>query len=132
MKLFVHNAIGGLGLVLGLLGSARPAQAQEPITTATPAYRYITLYGHGTSWQLEYGQYSKAQAAIPAAEAAELVREAAAVKQLFSETLALTYLSSHGWEYVSTATDVSGSSTSTGGYITVSSYIQYLLRRRMP
>jgi hypothetical protein len=111
-------------LALGLLlaSAASPALAQT--TAAAPAaagqYQYCNLIGFGTQGRdarLEYGQHPKPPVGNPELEALD-----EKIKNLDSVILALNYLTNNGWEYVS-MTALSPGATS---------YIVYLLRRRMP
>lgn len=82
--------------VLLFSAASLPALAQ----TAAPSgqYQYCTLsaYGlYGRSTELEYGQHAK-----PAVRNAELEQLSEEIKKLDSGVVALSYLCSHGWEYV--------------------------------
>jgi hypothetical protein len=113
-----------VALALFLAPAALPALAQTtpapaPTAAATGQYQYCNLVSFGTQGRdtrLEYGQHPKPVVANPEMEALD-----EKVKELGSSVLALNYLTSHGWEYLNTA------SLSPPGN---SGYIIYLLRRR--
>jgi hypothetical protein len=108
--------------LLLLSTSDLPALAQSIASTSSVAagqYQYCTLVTadiYGRRPVLDYGQHAKHAVAIP--ELDQLNQE---LEKLDSGMLALTYLCSHGWEYVA------ATSLSPG----VSAYNTYLLRRRI-
>ena len=107
--------------ILLLATSALPGFAQTtPLTSPAPAprssYQYGTLCGSGNDWNFDYGQSGK-----PALLDATLAHDAALLKKMNSDALALNYLSNHGWEVLALSA-YSGS--------TFSGRIIYLLRRQ--
>ena len=110
-----------LALGLFLAATAAPASAQTAPAPATAGqYQYCNLIGFGTQGRdarLEYGQHPKPPVGNPEMEALD-----EKIKNLDSVILALNYLTNTGWEYVSVAALSPGAT----------SYVVYVLRRRMP
>ena len=111
-------------LLLALLFSAAmaPAIAQTTPSASSQAvrYQYCNLLSWGSAGRdasLEYGQHAK-----PAVVNSELEILNQEVRKIDSGVAALTYLCSHGWEYVAV------SAPSPGG----TAFTQYLIRRPQP
>lgn len=99
--------------VLLLSAATRPALAQTAAPTGQYQYCTLSAYGlYGRSAELEFGQHAK-----PAVHNTELEQLNEGIKKMDSGVVALSYLCSHGWEYVNSSSLSGGSS------------IVYVLRR---
>jgi hypothetical protein len=121
-----------LTLALLLCAAFLPVRGQSvappPVGTASAgAYQFcMVVMTGGNRMLLDYGQDERDAVPNP-----ELARDDAKIRKTVSLATALTYMSSHGWEYLS-ANSVTTNSLPTGGSeITYGWFTYYLLRRRL-
>ena len=117
-------------LCAGLLLAGSPAFAQQAASApATPVveYEYVTLVSlRGGNAFLDYGQ-SKV---LKQAPTTELEKDYVAVQKIARAMLALSYLNSRGWEYVSMGNRQESSGSTSAGSFSIYTGTEYLLRRR--
>lgn len=110
-------------LALFVAAATTPAVAQTTPNAGSQSVRYqycnlLSWNSNGRDCSLDYGQQAKPIATVDS----ELEALNQIVKKIDSGVAALTYLCSHGWEYVAVSTPSPG----------VTFYTQYLIRRPLP
>jgi hypothetical protein len=126
--------VKSLALVLLLCAAFLPVRGQTvptpPASASSGAYQFcvVTKSSSSTSnFRLEYGQDERNAVANP-----ELAQDDAKIRKMISLPTVLTYLSSRGWEYLSSNSVTLDTHPSFGSEISYNSSTSYLLRRRLP
>ena len=112
-----------------LAGSSAFAQqtASAPATSVVE-YEYVTLVSlRGGGAFLDYGQSKVLGKQAPTTE---LEEDYVAVQKIARAMLALSYLNSRGWEYVSMGNRQESSGSTSAGSFSIYTGTEYLLRRR--
>ena len=118
-------------LCAGLLLASNSAFAQQ--ATSTPAspvveYEYATLISDKSGESsLDYGQLKELGKQAPTTE---VEKEYVAVRKIVRPMLALSYLTSRGWEYVGMGNRQESSGSTSSGSFYIYTNTEYLLRRR--
>lgn len=124
----VKSFVFALLLCVAFLPVRGQAIATSTASVPSPgAYQFcVVSMSAGSVFSLEYGQYERNAVANP-----ELAQDDAKIRKMASLSTVLTYLSSRGWEYLSSNSVTLDTHPTFGTEIRYNWETTYLLRRRL-